>query len=1145
MFIKKTLTVCLFLLVTQLTLGQSYLYNEEFYSSSTWPTGDNETRHLYLTGGKYYFEHKRTTKSWYVSSSTYNLDQNKDFELEMSVLKISGVDDRAICFYYDFKDSENFKSFDFTSNGHYRISKSIEGTYSNEVGWTKSSYIKKGNYSTNVLKLKKEGTKLKFYINGNFVKSLDFVKFNGTKSAINLFYNQKVALDYLRVKQNNYTTNSNYSYTKNHKILETILFDGYTSNKNYWSEKNDENIEFKIENGNYYLKHKRDNSGWTSTIKKYIDTSRDFKILASFKHVSGVDNKGFGLIFGRNDSQNQNHFIISGNGQYYINKIDNNQDNYLKKWTKLSKDRIYNTLKIIKIGSKLEYYVNDEKVYTDYNPKFFGDRLGYVVYGNQKIMVTYLSLGYLDKKHIETNYDTKVVDNVSKQNYYNDSDYKFSEQFNSNSNYWATENKSTSEKRVTNGKYYIKNKTESGNKRGSILTTVDFTKDYELEAKIDKISGVTNYSFGVNWAGNGSSYFRFYIASSQYKIAKYNGSSEVVLSKWSKTDHINSGNQKSNLLKIKKSGDYIKFYLNNKFLTQIDYETPYGRKVGIELWNKQEIAADFIRIKQSNTYYNTTVVSNLKAPFTEMFTNNNNKWFVDDLESYSSEIKNGRLVIERKSSGGIFISKNIDIDTKKDFSIEATITNLKSESSGYFGITFGRKSSGNEYSLLLSPTGSYKFRKFENDKHVEIIPTTFSSFLKNGYFSKNKIKIVKSNSLLRFYINDQYVTETKYQEFYGNKLGFTVYEDQKIGVDNLSIAYLTEKYNNPPIVTITEPDVSLKRGFKIVKSKKIIVRGHAKDSDGIFEVTVNGIDAHISEDGSFTANVPLKIGSNELIVKATDIKQSSATKTFTIKRKSPDVDYNINNTTIVNTKTNINVGFGEYYALIIGVSNYDETSDVPNLEGLPTRDAKDLADVLVSKYSFKKENITLLNNSPKENEIMMELFKLRQKSTSKDNVLIFYAGHGIYDKASGTGSWLPSDANPKYELNLIRNSTIKDNIKQIKSKHTLLISDACFSGSIFKTRSLKSAPKSISRKYELPSRKAITSGTLKTVPNESVFLKYLIKRLSENQNAFISARQLFDSFEEAVMNNSNNVPQYGTIHGVGDEGGDFIFVKKN
>jgi hypothetical protein len=127
--------------------------------------------------------------------------------------------------------------------------------------------------------------------------------------------------------------------------------------------------------------------------------------------------------------------------------------------------------------------------------------------------------------------------------------------------------------------------------------------------------------------------------------------------------------------------------------------------------------------------------------------------------------------------------------------------------------------------------------------------------------------------------------------------------------------------------------------------------------------------------------------------------------------------------------------------------------------------------------------------------------------------------------------------------NWFRNSTMRDFIGSIKSKHTILIADACFSGSIFKTRNaFAEPPGGINKLYELTSRKAMTSGTLEIVPDESIFLKYLIKRLEENGQRFLSSEELFSSLKTAVLNNSPNVPQYGTIQNVGDEGGDFIFI---
>jgi len=80
---------------------------------------------------------------------------------------------------------------------------------------------------------------------------------------------------------------------------------------------------------------------------------------------------------------------------------------------------------------------------------------------------------------------------------------------------------------------------------------------------------------------------------------------------------------------------------------------------------------------------------------------------------------------------------------------------------------------------------------------------------------------------------------------------------------------------------------------------------------------------------------------------------------------------------------------------------------------------------------------------------------------------------------------------------------------------------------------------------ELPSRKAMTSGTLTEVPDESVFLKFMIDRLQNNLEKYLTSEQLFSKFRMAVINNSNIVPQFGVIQDVGDEGGDFIFILKD
>ena len=235
---------------------------------------------------------------------------------------------------------------------------------------------------------------------------------------------------------------------------------------------------------------------------------------------------------------------------------------------------------------------------------------------------------------------------------------------------------------------------------------------------------------------------------------------------------------------------------------------------------------------------------------------------------------------------------------------------------------------------------------------------------------------------------------------------------------------------------------------------------------------------------------------------------------------------------------------GKYYALVIGVSDYVDPS-IPDLDSLPVKDAMNLAKVLQTNYTFDKENVIVLKN-PTRREIVIALDDLSKKATANDNVLIFYAGHGHYEDENGIGYWFPKDAEVSNSSNWLYNNQLVDCIKKIKSLHTLLISDACFSGSIFKTRSVNqtTANDFIKKKYQLPSRRAITSGTLKTVPNVSIFIKYLLQNLKDNKEKYLTSSQLFQSLEAPVGNNAPSVPQAGVIQNVGDEGGDFIFIKR-
>jgi len=235
---------------------------------------------------------------------------------------------------------------------------------------------------------------------------------------------------------------------------------------------------------------------------------------------------------------------------------------------------------------------------------------------------------------------------------------------------------------------------------------------------------------------------------------------------------------------------------------------------------------------------------------------------------------------------------------------------------------------------------------------------------------------------------------------------------------------------------------------------------------------------------------------------------------------------------------------GRYWALIIGVSDYSH----PSMSDLayPINDAQDMANILTQSYSFDLSHTRLLPN-PTRAMLVGALSDYAPSGQTplgeNDNLLVFYAGHGHYDKDYNEGYWLPADAEAQNRGNWISNSDVQRAFKAIKAKHILLLSDACFSGSMFATREVI-IPKSIREAYRVSSRKAMTAGNFVTVPDRSEFKKYISKCLLENTKTYLDAGSLYNNLKEPVGNNSE-LPLYGTIQNAGDEGGEFIFVKRN
>jgi hypothetical protein len=242
--------------------------------------------------------------------------------------------------------------------------------------------------------------------------------------------------------------------------------------------------------------------------------------------------------------------------------------------------------------------------------------------------------------------------------------------------------------------------------------------------------------------------------------------------------------------------------------------------------------------------------------------------------------------------------------------------------------------------------------------------------------------------------------------------------------------------------------------------------------------------------------------------------------------------------------------FGKYYALVIGINNYSDPGI--NKPDRTLRDAEQFYNVITTRYTFEKNNVSFLPNA-KMAEIKEALDSLAKKVGPSDNFLIFFTGRGYSDPGSEAGFWLPSDAkgigywlipSDEKESNRIAwlsNRTLGDWLSKINSKHTLLITDACFRYPLFHARTVSGEiTLTVNKLNEMAGKKAITSEMLSNVQVD--FFSYLSDKLEKNTQKYLPSEKLFDIFSKTVTINSEVKPQFGEISNLGDKGGDFIFI---
>ncbi|MDH5561287.1 MAG: hypothetical protein OEY59_10600 [Deltaproteobacteria bacterium] len=180
-----------------------------------------------------------------------------------------------------------------------------------------------------------------------------------------------------------------------HSRSRLIFHDDFIDNRNKWMVKNEISSTYELSQGYYLFEYKKSKDSWATWNSVKLANSDDFIIVAKITKLSGIQNYGFGIIFGDGKGDRYD-FVISANGYYNLWERKNNKIHYITNWQKSKLvnqgNGGENTLAVFRQGKSLYLYINDVKVDEVAFNRLKGKNIGFYIENKQKIKIDYLKV---------------------------------------------------------------------------------------------------------------------------------------------------------------------------------------------------------------------------------------------------------------------------------------------------------------------------------------------------------------------------------------------------------------------------------------------------------------------------------------------------------------------------------------------------------------------------------------------------------------------------------------------------------------------------------------------------------------------------------------------------------------------------------
>lgn len=336
-------------------------------------------------------------------------------------------------------------------------------------------------------------------------------------------------------------------------------------------------------------------------------------------------------------------------------------------------------------------------------------------------------------------------------------------------------------------------------------------------------------------------------------------------------------------------------------------------------------------------------------------------------------------------------------------------------------------------------------------------------------------------------------------------------------------------------------------GALAIASEQVAIEGIVDWRSPVIGLFVNDTLQSFDPSGRFQVEVPLTVGLNRVTVNAitADARLHHTALEFTYQGDRAALE-----------------GTGRRFAVLIANQNYAPATAFSSL-ATPMHDISAIGEILTQRFGFETEimfrgePMPLVLVDPGQRDIVVTLNALASVAGPRDEVLVFYAGHGVSDTRLGSAAWVPADALAGFPDTFLTSAQLSGLFSRFDTRNLIVIADSCYAGGLFRSGDGGVAElmardetrmQSLLRQQARKSRILITSGNDEPVldgggEGHSVFARALLIGLEDMAEEAFSARELFDRYLRLQVSGiTGQEPQFRELLDIGHEGGDFVFV---